>query len=89
MLSYYRTMQWHEEHDKQANTPTPGNLFQLHLPILNCQDARLPVETSCVSQCSYRLKKKERYNLSHVLHPKEGAHDFHIGHTFIFAQADT
>uniref|UniRef100_A0A7N6C0G4 VPS50 EARP/GARPII complex subunit n=1 Tax=Anabas testudineus TaxID=64144 RepID=A0A7N6C0G4_ANATE len=25
MLSYYRTMQWHEEHGKQENTPTPGN----------------------------------------------------------------
>uniref|UniRef100_A0A3B4ZT08 VPS50 subunit of EARP/GARPII complex n=1 Tax=Stegastes partitus TaxID=144197 RepID=A0A3B4ZT08_9TELE len=24
MLSYHRTMQWHEEHDKQEATPTPG-----------------------------------------------------------------
>uniref|UniRef100_A0A3B4TSQ9 VPS50 subunit of EARP/GARPII complex n=1 Tax=Seriola dumerili TaxID=41447 RepID=A0A3B4TSQ9_SERDU len=24
MLSYHRTMQWHEEHDKQENTPTPA-----------------------------------------------------------------
>ncbi|XP_026203283.1 syndetin isoform X1 [Anabas testudineus] len=25
MLSYYRTMQWHEEHGKQENTPTPDD----------------------------------------------------------------
>ncbi|XP_067359592.1 syndetin isoform X2 [Channa argus] len=25
MLSYYRTMQWHEEHDKQENTPAPDD----------------------------------------------------------------
>ncbi|KAM9776369.1 syndetin isoform 1-T1 [Syngnathus typhle] len=25
MLSYHRTMQWHEEHDKQATTPTPDD----------------------------------------------------------------
>ncbi|XP_022603215.1 syndetin isoform X3 [Seriola dumerili] len=25
MLSYHRTMQWHEEHDKQENTPTPDD----------------------------------------------------------------
>lgn len=24
MLSYHRTMQWHEAHDKQAAAPTPG-----------------------------------------------------------------
>ncbi|KAM9737540.1 syndetin isoform 2-T2 [Menidia menidia] len=25
MLSYHRTMQWHEEHDKQENAPTPDD----------------------------------------------------------------
>ncbi|KAM7373050.1 hypothetical protein PAMP_007933 [Pampus punctatissimus] len=28
MLSYHRTMQWHEEHDKLETTPTPEG-FQL------------------------------------------------------------
>ncbi|XP_057683765.1 syndetin isoform X2 [Corythoichthys intestinalis] len=28
MLSYHRTMRWHEEHDKQATTPTPEDATQ-------------------------------------------------------------
>uniref|UniRef100_A0A3Q1BQD6 VPS50 EARP/GARPII complex subunit n=1 Tax=Amphiprion ocellaris TaxID=80972 RepID=A0A3Q1BQD6_AMPOC len=29
MLSYHRTMQWHEEHDKQETTPTPAESDEL------------------------------------------------------------
>lgn len=32
MLSYHRTMQWHEEHDKQETTPIPGKR-QLLIPM--------------------------------------------------------
>uniref|UniRef100_A0A668VAG4 VPS50 EARP/GARPII complex subunit n=1 Tax=Oreochromis aureus TaxID=47969 RepID=A0A668VAG4_OREAU len=33
MLSYHRTMQWHEEHDKQETTPTPGKGFTCSLAV--------------------------------------------------------
>lgn len=49
MLSYYRTMQWHEEHDKQDAAPTPGRSFP-HFFI---------VSTKWLSECnttSFRLK---------------------------------
>uniref|UniRef100_A0A3Q4GSU3 VPS50 EARP/GARPII complex subunit n=1 Tax=Neolamprologus brichardi TaxID=32507 RepID=A0A3Q4GSU3_NEOBR len=33
MLSYHHTMQWHEEHDKQETTPTPGKGFTCSLAV--------------------------------------------------------
>lgn len=30
MLSYHRTMQWHEEHDNMEASPSPGNAPKAH-----------------------------------------------------------
>uniref|UniRef100_A0A669BV65 VPS50 EARP/GARPII complex subunit n=1 Tax=Oreochromis niloticus TaxID=8128 RepID=A0A669BV65_ORENI len=52
MLSYHRTMQWHEEHDKQETTPTPGKGF-------TCSSDELAVDRSYV-------KKKLEHGLTRI-----------------------
>uniref|UniRef100_A0A669CJI3 VPS50 EARP/GARPII complex subunit n=1 Tax=Oreochromis niloticus TaxID=8128 RepID=A0A669CJI3_ORENI len=46
MLSYHRTMQWHEEHDKQETTPTPETMRSKKKSDYNLNKTNAPILTN-------------------------------------------
>lgn len=91
MLSYHRTMQWHEEHDKQETTPTPGKrLYQCDsVTFVVFQNLFILSNTTLFLLTGENAAKRRtvpcRSNLSHVPDHTKGAQDLY---TFCLAQAN-